>query len=131
MQQASISRFKWDDTKVSDNVEITAENRCAFLKEDTYLFRSVVADTAFNDGIHYWEIVADSRTDNELKVGVTKNPDFDLKTSFSDYTFGWAFYGVGQLRHCDGANGAKYGKSFKKTGTLGVFLDMNKGTLAF
>lgn len=80
---------------MSDNVEITAENRCAFLKEDTYIFRSVVADTCFDSGIHYWEIVADSRTDNELKVGVTKSIEFDHKTSFSDYSFGWAFYGVG------------------------------------
>jgi hypothetical protein len=39
--------------------------------------------------------VADSRSDNELKVGVTKNREFDLKTSFSDYSYGWAFYGIG------------------------------------
>jgi len=110
---------------------LTAENRSVFLREDTYLFRSIIADTSFDQGIHYWELVADSRTDNELKVGVTKNRDFDLKTSFSDYTYGWAFYGIGQLRHCDGANGPKFGKSFKRTGTLGVFLDMNRGILAF
>lgn len=66
-----------------------------------------------------------------MKIGVTKNRDFDLKTAFSDYQFGWAFYGLGQLRHCDAANGPKFGKNFKKQGVLGVFLDMNRGTLSF
>ena len=28
-------------------------------------------------------------------------------------------------------NGNKYGKSFKRQGTLGVFLNMNKGRLSF
>jgi E3 ubiquitin-protein ligase NRDP1 len=35
------------------------------------------------------------------------------------------------LRHCDAANGPKFGKNFKRSGTLGVFLDMNRGTLSF
>lgn len=59
------------------------------------MFRSVIGDTGFKCGIHYWEVVADSKSDNELKVGVTKNREFDLKTSFSDYSFGWAFYAIG------------------------------------
>jgi E3 ubiquitin-protein ligase NRDP1 len=46
--------------------------------------------------------------------------------SFSDYNFGWAFYGIGQLRHSNNATGEIYGKKFKKTGVLGVFLDMDK-----
>jgi len=40
--------------------------------------------------------------------------------------FGWAFYGIGQLRHSNNATGVVYGKKFKKSGVLGVFLDMNK-----
>jgi len=46
--------------------------------------------------------------------------------SFSDYSFGWAFYGIGQLRHSNNATGDGYGKKFKKFGVLGVFLDMNR-----
>jgi hypothetical protein len=75
--------------------------------------------------MHYWELAADARTDNEMKIGVTKSKDFDLKTAFSDYQFGWGFYGIGQLRHCDAANGPKFGKNFKKEGTLGILLDMD------
>ena len=90
-----------------------------------------MSDKSFERGLHYWELVADSRTENELKVGVTKSIDFDKKTAFSDYQSGWAYYGIGQLRHCDAANGHKYGKNFKQQGTLGVLLDMNRGTLSF
>ena len=95
MQTNSITKFRWDPGCSSEAVELTAENRTTFLCEDTYLFRTVISDTGFEGGIHYWELIADSRTENELKIGVTKNRDFDMKTSFSDYSFGWAFYGVG------------------------------------
>lgn len=131
MQTNSITKFRWDPTYSSEAIELTAENRTTFLSEDTYLFRTVIADTKFDGGLHYWELIADSRSENELKIGVAKNRDFDMKTSFSDYSFGWAYYGIGQLRHCDGANGPQYGKQFKKSGCLGVLLDMDKGTLAF
>eukprot|EP00347_Sterkiella_histriomuscorum_P011602 403371825 len=131
MQMKSLTHFRWDPLLTSDSIELTADNRTAYLQEDTYLFRSIIADTKFDGGLHYWELVADSRTDNELKIGVSKSRDIDLKTSFSDYSTGWAFYGIGQLRHCDSANGPNYGKSFKRTGTLGILLDMNKGALSF
>jgi E3 ubiquitin-protein ligase NRDP1 len=35
------------------------------------------------------------------------------------------------LRHKSNASGQVYGKKFKKTGVLGVCLNMNKGTLSF
>ena len=122
----------WDSKYTSDIIEVSASNRCLFLKEEQYIFRTVIGDTHFESGLHYWEIIADARTENELKVGVCKRRDFDLRTAFSDYSFGWAFYCVGQLRHCDGANGVTFGsKTMKKEGVLGVLLDMNKGTLSF
>jgi len=50
MQMKSITRFRWDPNYTSDVVELTAENRTAFLEEDTYFFRSVIADTGFESG---------------------------------------------------------------------------------
>jgi hypothetical protein len=82
-------------------------------------------------GIHYWEILADSRTENELKIGVTLSRDFDLNSAFCDHVFGYAYYGLAQLRHNSNASGSQYGKRFKKEGVLGVCLNMNKGTLSF
>lgn len=54
-----------------------------------------------------------------------------MKSAFCDFDFGFAYYGLGQLRHGSNANGTAYGKKFKKEGVLGVCLDMNKGTLSF
>eukprot|EP00352_Strombidinopsis_acuminata_P000865 CAMPEP_0176341200 /NCGR_PEP_ID=MMETSP0126-20121128/2181_1 /TAXON_ID=141414 ORGANISM="Strombidinopsis acuminatum, Strain SPMC142" /NCGR_SAMPLE_ID=MMETSP0126 /ASSEMBLY_ACC=CAM_ASM_000229 /LENGTH=145 /DNA_ID=CAMNT_0017685861 /DNA_START=738 /DNA_END=1172 /DNA_ORIENTATION=- len=105
--------------------------RSIYLKEDDYYFRSFFAATALNEGIHYWEIVADSQTEHELKIGISKSLECDQRTAFCDYEFGWAFFGVGQLRHNSNAQGDKYGKVFKRQGVLGIFLNMNKGTLAF
>ena len=95
-------------------IQLTANNRHAYLSEDTYLFRTAIGGHGFTGGTHYWELVADARTENELKIGVVKNRDFDLKTAFFDYSQGWAYYGTGQLRHCNAVVGPKYGKSFKK-----------------
>ena len=50
-----------------------AKNRSLYLKEEQYIFRTVLGNVAFESGLHYWEIVADARTENELKVGVCKN----------------------------------------------------------
>jgi hypothetical protein len=66
-----------------------------FLKEEQYLFRSVIANKSFTEGVHYWEIIPDARSENELKIGVCKSRDFDLKTAFCDYSFGWAYYAIG------------------------------------
>lgn len=41
-----------------------------FLRESAYMFRTVIAKEPFMSGVHYWEIEADNRTENELKIGV-------------------------------------------------------------
>jgi hypothetical protein len=38
---------------------------------------------------------------------------------------------MGQLRHGSNSEGRKYGVCFKKSGILGVLLDMSNGTLSF
>ncbi len=48
-------------------------------------------------GTHYWEIVADERTENELKIGVSTKRDFNYNTAFCDFEYGWAYYGLGQV----------------------------------
>jgi hypothetical protein len=50
---------------------MNGDNRVLYLKEDDYLFRTVYAEVPLNEGIHYWEIVADSRSEHELKIGVS------------------------------------------------------------
>eukprot|EP00340_Litonotus_pictus_P009060 CAMPEP_0170522364 /NCGR_PEP_ID=MMETSP0209-20121228/7779_1 /TAXON_ID=665100 ORGANISM="Litonotus pictus, Strain P1" /NCGR_SAMPLE_ID=MMETSP0209 /ASSEMBLY_ACC=CAM_ASM_000301 /LENGTH=306 /DNA_ID=CAMNT_0010809819 /DNA_START=219 /DNA_END=1139 /DNA_ORIENTATION=- len=126
-----ITHFKWDATKKGQGIQVFNNGDSLLLSETCYAFRTIVSSVGFTGGVHYWEIVADRRTENELKIGISKNLNFNYDTSFSDYNFGWAFYGVGQLRHGNNATGDIYGKKFKKTGVLGVFLDMNRGILSF
>jgi len=95
VQKKSRTSFSWDPNFTSTIIELSASNRHAYLSEDNYLFRSAIADKGFESGTHYWEIIADARTENELKVGVVKNRDIDLKTAFSDYSCGWAYYATG------------------------------------
>lgn len=126
-----ITHFKWDSTKKGQGIQVFNNGDSLLLSETCYAFRTIVSNVGFTHGTHYWEIVADRRTENELKIGISKNLNFNYDTSFSDYSFGWAFYGVGQLRHGNNAAGDLYGKKFKKSGVLGVFLDMNRGVLSF
>lgn len=80
-------------------MEVTDNGLKVWLKESAYMFRTIVSDIPFMNGVHYWEIIADDRTENELKIGITTKPDFNYNTSFSDFEYGYAFYGLGQLRH--------------------------------
>ena len=88
------------DTAPSNNyskdiVSVSQDRRSIFLREDDYFFRTFFGDVTFTEGIHYWEIVADARTEHELKIGVSKSRECDQRTAFCDYEFGWAFFGVG------------------------------------
>jgi hypothetical protein len=51
--------------------EISLDRRHIFVFEEDYVFRNFFGTVGFNEGIHYWEIIADARTEHELKVGVS------------------------------------------------------------
>jgi len=123
--------MKWDTGKIGHGIQVSNNSRSIYLKENAYMFRTAITDKAMTGGIHYYEIQADPRTENELKIGIATKNQFHYDTSFSDYDFGFAYYGLGQLRHGSNSIGAPYGKKFKNNGTLGMAVDMNKGTLSF
>lgn len=56
-----IQRFEWDESTLPKEVKITSDKRSLYLQEDDYLFRTVYASIGFNEGIHYWEIIADAK----------------------------------------------------------------------
>lgn len=35
-------------------------------------------------GIYYWEIIADPRTENELKIGIATKRDFNYNSAFCE-----------------------------------------------
>ena len=102
--------FTWDPEHSSKEIQFSKDGRHAFLNESNYYFRTLISNRPFSDGVHYWEIVADARTEHELKVGVTTQQQFNVNSSFSDYEFGFAYYGLGQLRHNSNSVGIPYGK---------------------
>ncbi len=80
-------------------------------------------------GVHYWEIKAERRK-YAFKIGVCSNKDMEFDVCFSDFDYGWAYYG-GYLRHANSTTGKYYGKKLEEQGILGVLLNMNTGTLSF
>ena len=39
-----------------------------------------------------------------MKIGVSTSDKYDLRTAFSDYNFGYAYYTVGQFRNGSNSN---------------------------
>jgi len=80
--------FKWDSNKAGRGIQVLNGNTTVILKESPYIFRSVIADVSFTEGVHYWEIHAMDFTENEMKIGVTTKKDFNLNSAFCDYDTG-------------------------------------------
>ncbi|CAD8170313.1 unnamed protein product [Paramecium octaurelia] len=131
VQNQDYPVFKWDRQRMGAGITSSDGDTKIFLKEQAYMFRTAIATHGFEKGIGYWEIEADEKTENELKIGVSTQRDFNYNTAFCDFEFGWAYYGLAQLRHNSNATGPSFGKRFKKDGILGVCLNMNTGTLKF
>lgn len=72
--------FKWDPNACAPSINLSENSMFCFLMETGYCFRSVVGTTAFMGGIAYWEIHADERTENELKIGVVSKKNFNHNT---------------------------------------------------
>lgn len=66
-----LHEFCWDPDNSSKEITFSQDYRHAFLFEPNYYFRTVVSNRPFSGGVHYWEIIADARTEHELKIGVT------------------------------------------------------------
>lgn len=83
----------WDTSKYGQGVVFSENNTHVYLKEQAYVFRNVIGNTGFSSGINYWEIIADPRTQNELKIGITGERNIDMNGAFCDKPSGFAFYG--------------------------------------
>lgn len=84
-----ISKFTWDTSVIpntllnrKNQVQMSPDKRHVYIKEDEYIFRNFFGDVVFEQGIHYWELVADTRTDNELKIGVSGINDLSACAAF-------------------------------------------------
>eukprot|EP00826_Nyctotherus_ovalis_P040530 TRINITY_DN4005_c0_g1_i1.p1 TRINITY_DN4005_c0_g1~~TRINITY_DN4005_c0_g1_i1.p1 ORF type:complete len:336 (-),score=90.49 TRINITY_DN4005_c0_g1_i1:142-1149(-) len=126
-----INEFVWDTETASPSVMFFAENRVALLNDAAFVYKNVFGSVGFMGGSQYWEIIIDSMTQNELKVGVSKERSKTGEGAFCDGVGGYAYYGLGELRHGENTVSVKYGKKFRKSGIIGVYLNMDQGTLSF
>eukprot|EP00831_Metopus_contortus_P061725 TRINITY_DN5362_c0_g1_i2.p1 TRINITY_DN5362_c0_g1~~TRINITY_DN5362_c0_g1_i2.p1 ORF type:complete len:394 (+),score=40.91 TRINITY_DN5362_c0_g1_i2:223-1404(+) len=125
------NEFYWDPNYSNSVINFCAERRVAILNETAFTYFTAFGSIGFMGGIQYWEIIIDSRTQNELKIGVSKEKRKDLVGAFCDYSIGYAYYGLGELRNGEVSSGPKYGKRSRKSGIVGVCLNMDLGTLSF
>jgi len=52
-QSGSIN-FRWDATKCGQGIELFEGGQVVFLREQSYVFRTVVAEACLMSGVHYW-----------------------------------------------------------------------------
>eukprot|EP00826_Nyctotherus_ovalis_P014400 TRINITY_DN14011_c0_g1_i3.p1 TRINITY_DN14011_c0_g1~~TRINITY_DN14011_c0_g1_i3.p1 ORF type:complete len:382 (+),score=74.46 TRINITY_DN14011_c0_g1_i3:120-1265(+) len=126
-----MNEFVWDTENSHSLVTISAEKRVALLNDPEFRYRNIFGSKGFMGGSQYWEIIIDSRTQHELKIGVSKTNAKNTSCAFSDLPTGYAYYGLGELRNGGNTTSIKYGKKFRKTGIVGVYLSMDSGTLSF
>lgn len=62
VNSGSTSALTWDNSSYGTGIVVNEDKSSVFLKEQAYVFRTVVANIGFNSGMHYWEIHADNRT---------------------------------------------------------------------
>ena len=84
----------WDKAHGGQGLSVENEGKLVMLKEPAYVFRTCIGTGGFTSGQHYWEIIPDSRTENELKIGITTTLSFDFNTAFCDHVFGFSYYGM-------------------------------------
>ena len=56
------SSLAWDPSKCGSGVSFSDNDTHIFLKEQSYVFRTVIGNIGFDSGVNYWEIIADSKT---------------------------------------------------------------------
>jgi hypothetical protein len=93
LKEVSV-QLAWDPVKTGGVIALSEGSTACFLKEQGYLFRTTLGNYGFHGGVHYWEILADNRTENELKIGVSVGSEFDFNSAFCDHPIGYAYYGI-------------------------------------
>ncbi|EGR32707.1 spry domain protein [Ichthyophthirius multifiliis] len=122
--------LQWDSEVISKSIKIIKNNEI-FLDSKEDVFKTAITKQSFNTGKHYWEIIPNSKTQKEFKVGVCLSNQFNIETAFCDFKIGYGYYTIGQLRFGSNQSGKQYGKKIKNEGVLGVFLNIDKGQLSF
>lgn len=103
------------------------EMSASFRSNETW--STILGTTPFCTGINYWELHLDKSATSYLFIGVATR-DADLATFLGGDDNGWGFIGDRALYH-KRTKVKAYGERFGQGDTIGVTLNMDRGTLSF
>eukprot|EP00347_Sterkiella_histriomuscorum_P015071 403358421 len=121
--------FQWDTRNISENLDISDDERICTSKTSMNSFKSCYGSTLMLPGFRYYYEVKFIKGSN-FKIGVSRSKR-NLEIAFSDVEDGWAYYSNGQLRHNSKGEGLNYGSIFRGKDVIGVFVDLVEGKLFF
>lgn len=103
------------------------EMSASFRSNETW--STILGTTPFCTGSNYWELHLDKSATSYLFIGVATR-DADLTTFLGGDEYGWGFIGDRALYH-KRTKVKAYGERFGQGDTIGVTLNMDRGTLSF
>lgn len=97
----------WDRDRSSKELTLTGVN--GFKSTSSHNeHQTVVSKVGLLGGLHRYEFRL-GKSENPVKVGITKDPNVPVNTAFSDFEPGFAFYTVGATRNDNNGSGMLYG----------------------
>ncbi|CAN0546003.1 unnamed protein product, partial [Ectocarpus sp. 12 AP-2014] len=120
--------FRFDSVNSGPAILVSSnEMSASFRSNETW--STVLGTTSFSTGSNYWELHLDKSATSYLFIGVATR-DADLATFLGGDDHGWGFIGDRALYH-KRTKVKAYGERFSQGDTIGINLNMDRGTLSF
>ncbi len=120
--------FRFDSVNSGPAIFVSGnEISASFRSNETW--STILGTTPFCTGINCWELHLDKSATSYLFIGVATR-DADLTTFLGGDDNGWGFIGDRALYH-KRTKVKAYGERFSQGDTIGVTLNMDRGTLSF
>lgn len=120
--------FRFDSVNSGPAICVSGNGMSAsFRSNETW--STILGTTPFCTGINYWELHLDKSATSYLFIGVATR-DADVTTFLGGDDNGWGFIGDRALYH-KRTKVKSYGERFSQGDTIGVTLNMDRGSLCF
>ena len=128
IQTKAVAPFTFDRLNCGPTIFVGRDNMSAsFANNESW--STVLGTSGFLCGRNMWEVHLDKTPTAYIFIGVAKR-QADLSTFLGGDDFGWGYIGDRALYN-KRAKVKAYGERFGEGDTIGVVLDMDRGTLAF
>jgi hypothetical protein len=128
VQTKAVAPFTLDRLNCGPTIFISRDNMSAsFASNESW--STVLATTGFVCGSNYWEVHIDKSPTSYIFIGAARR-SVDLGTFLGGDENGWGYIGDRALYH-KRTKVKAFGERFGEGDTIGVTLDMDRGTLSF